>query len=107
MYNAICIPNKQEICTSRDDALNKSIAAFKTPSLRNLGHSAPYMHNGQISDLHAVISFYLAVSINTRQGLFRNPDDDIAKINIKPKDILPLAAFLISLYEDYYSLSYR
>ncbi len=101
IYNAICIHDGYEICTSRDDTLERSIATFKTPSLRNLGHSAPYMHNGQISDLHAVVSFYLAVSINTRQGLIRNPDKDIADINIKPKDIEPLVAFLVSLYEDY------
>ncbi|MEM7400360.1 MAG: hypothetical protein AAF304_00255 [Pseudomonadota bacterium] len=101
LYNLICIKEGEVLCKSRDDTLKKSIALFKTPGLRNLGHSAPYMHNGQISDLHAVISFYLAISINTRQGLVRNPDQDIANINIKPSDIGPLAAFLISLYEDY------
>lgn len=101
IYNLICIDNGKVLCTSRKDTLEKSVARFKTPSLRNLGHSAPYMHNGQISDLHAVVSFYLAASINTREGLFRNPDEDIAKIQIKPKDINPLALFLISLYEDY------
>ncbi len=102
LYNLICIKEGEVLCKSRDDTLKKSIARFKTPSLRNLGHSAPYMHNGQISDLHAVVSFYLAISINTRQGQIRNPDEDIANINIKPKDIEPLAAFLISLYEDYH-----
>ena len=101
IYNAVCISEGNEICTSRDDTLKRSIATFKTPSVRNLGHSGPYMHNGQISDLHAVVSFYLAVSINTRQGLIRNPDQDIENIHIKPKDIQPLVDFLISLYEDY------
>ena len=101
IYTAICISEGYEICTSRDDTLKRSIATFKTPSVRNLGHSAPYMHNGQISDLHAVVSFYLAVSVNTRQDLIRNPDEDIANIHIKPKDIQPLVDFLISLYEDY------
>lgn len=101
IYGSICLKGGMDVCTSRDDILKRSIAAFKTPSLRNLGHSAPYMHNGQISDLHAVISFYLAISINTRQGQVRNSDEDIAKISIKPQDIQPLAAFLISLYEDY------
>ncbi|MBT8123505.1 MAG: hypothetical protein KJO81_01630 [Gammaproteobacteria bacterium] len=101
LYNIICIQNGIVACKSRDDILQKSVARFKTPSLRNLGHSAPYMHNGQISDLHAVMSFYLAASISTRQGQFRNPDENIAKIEIKPKDLNPLALFLISLYEDY------
>ncbi len=98
--NLICGTNT-EACNSDDHALQRSIATFKTPSLRDLGHSAPYMHNGQISDLRAVIGFYLAVSVNTRQGMIRNADDEIAKINIKPKDISPLVLFLESLYEDY------
>lgn len=101
IYNLICIKDGEVVCKSRDDALERSLASFKTPSLRDLGHSAPYMHNGQISDLHAVVGFYLAGSINTRDGQFRNPDEDIAKIDIKPKDVIPLTLFLISLYEDY------
>jgi cytochrome c peroxidase len=101
LYSLICIKDGKVVCTSRNNVLEKSVARFKTPTLRNLGHSAPYMHNGQISDLHAVTSFYLAASINTRQGQFRNPDEDIAKIDIKPKDLNPLVLFLRSLYEDY------
>jgi cytochrome c peroxidase len=101
IYNLICIQNEVIVCKSRDDALQKSVARFKTPSLRNLGHSAPYMHNGQISDLHAVMSFYLAASTNARQEQFRNPDENFTKIDIKPKDLNPLVLFLTSLYEDY------
>jgi cytochrome c peroxidase len=33
-------------------------AAFKTPTLRNVTETAPYMHNGQFTDLNAVLSFY-------------------------------------------------
>lgn len=101
IYYLICMEDGENVCKSKDDALNRSLAAFKTPSLRNLGHSAPYMHNGQISDLHAVVGFYLAASINARNKQFRNPDKDITKIDIKPKNVIPLTLFLISLYEDY------
>jgi len=101
LYNLICIKDGVVACKSRDDTLQRSIARFKTPGLRNLGHSAPYMHNGQISDVHAVMSFYLAASVNTREEQFRNPDKEIANIYIKPKDINPLALFLFALYEDY------
>jgi cytochrome c peroxidase len=31
---------------------------FKTPSLRNVAVTAPYMHNGAFADLHTVILFY-------------------------------------------------
>lgn len=98
--NLIC-KNGNLTCTSDDQALERSIATFKTPGLRNLGHSAPYMHNGQISDLHAVLSFYIAAASSSRQGLFRNADADISNIQIDANDINPLVLFLISLYEDY------
>lgn len=32
--------------------------AFKTPSLRNVGQTAPYMHHGEMTDLAQVVAFY-------------------------------------------------
>ncbi|MDE0153571.1 MAG: hypothetical protein OXN23_06925 [Gammaproteobacteria bacterium] len=88
-------------CKTADQALEQSIAAFKTPTLRDLGHSAPYMHNGQISDLHASVAFYIAASASSRNGTIRNADPELRDIRITPNDIQPLVSFLISLYEDY------
>ena len=85
-----------------DLALQKAVAAFKTPTLRNLGHSAPYMHNGQISDLHATIGFYIAASTSSRNGQIRNADNELKNVRITLGDVQPLVRFLISLYEDYY-----
>ena len=88
-------------CENKDIALQRAIATFKTPTLRNLGHSAPYMHNGQINDLSAVISFYINTSGNHAKSM-RNLDSEIKNIDLRPADIDPLARFLISLYEDYH-----
>ena len=88
-------------CKTMNQALERSVAAFKTPTLRDLGHSAPYMHNGQISDLHASVAFYIAASAGSRSGTIRNADPELQKVRITPKDIEPLVRFLISLYEDY------
>lgn len=33
-------------------------AAFKTPTVRNVGKTAPYMHNGVFKDLEKVVQFY-------------------------------------------------
>ena len=88
-------------CKTADQALERSIAAFKTPTLRDLGHSAPYMHNGQISDLHASVAFYIAASASSRNGAVRNADPELQKVRIAPNDIEPLVRFLIALYEDY------
>ena len=102
IYGALCLTNGLDICTSRDDILKRSIAAFKTPSLRNLGHSAPYMHNGSLKDLASTVSIYQVLSIQTREGMVRNPDPDIANINIQAEDAEIITAFLQSLNEDYH-----
>ncbi len=34
------------------------IGAFKTPTLRNVAKTAPYMHNGMFPDLESVLNFY-------------------------------------------------
>jgi cytochrome c peroxidase len=36
-------------------------AAFKTPSLRDVARTAPYMHDGQFASLEAVVAFYDAL----------------------------------------------
>ncbi len=43
--------------------------AFKTPSLRNVELTAPYMHNGRFYDLAAVIEFY-----DSGGALWQRPD---------------------------------
>ena len=100
LFNLFC--NIENECNNKNHALQKSVATFKTPTLRDLGHSAPYMHNGQISDLHAVIGFYIASSRSSREGRIRNADNELEKIKMTSRDIQPLFSFLVSLYEDYH-----
>jgi cytochrome c peroxidase len=42
--------------------------AFRTPSLRNLAYTAPYMHNGTLATLDDVINFYNRVGGRGRGG---------------------------------------
>ncbi|MDF0674719.1 MAG: cytochrome c peroxidase [Nitrospira sp.] len=81
--------------------LDRAIARFKTPGLRDLGHSAPYMHNGQFDTLDNIIDFYIEVSDQSRAGTLRNGDIQLRGIAMKPDDIASLVAFLKSLNEDY------
>ena len=99
LYAMFC--DQENPCKSKDVALMRSLATFKTPTLRNLGHSAPYMHNGQVSDLHAAIGFYINISNNSAVGSIRNSDHELNNMAINNEDIQPLVQFLISLYEDY------
>jgi len=36
----------------------QDLGAFKTPTLRELTRTAPYMHDGRIATLEAVVEFY-------------------------------------------------
>jgi len=84
-----------------DSLLKLAIASFKTPVLRDLGHSAPYMHTGQFDDLSKAISFYIGSSGLGRSNKLRNGDKALAGIFIRPEHVEPLAAFIKSLNEDY------
>ena len=76
--------------------------AFKTPSLRNVAITAPYMHNGVFSSLEEVVDFYnkgggvgLGLVIDN-QTL---PSD---KLELNDKEIKALVAFMKTLTDKAY-----
>ena len=81
--------------------LPQTIARFKTPGLRDLSHSAPFSHTGQVDTLEGVIKGYISNSDLARSGNLRNADPEMEKIALVEDDILPLKVFLLSLNEDY------
>lgn len=78
-----------------------TIATFKTPVLRDLGHSEPYMHTGQFTNLKEAVEIYVTTSALARAGQLRNTDVELKRINITNKDVEALVAFLQALNEDY------
>lgn len=86
---------------SNQTLLPYTIATFKTPVLRDLGHSDPYMHTGQFTNLHETVAFYVTASALAKAGLLRNADMEITRINIANEDVESLVAFLKALNEDY------
>ncbi len=86
---------------SAEALLPTSVAVFKTPGLRDLGHSAPYMHNGQFDTLEQIVNFYRGSSALARQGTLRNGAAELKGIVLTDVDVAPLAAFLRALNEDY------
>jgi hypothetical protein len=83
------------------DVLPSTVGRFKTPTLRDLGHSQPYFHSGRINSLEGVLGFYRRMSDLARAGNLRNGDPAIAGISIDDRDAAALAAFLRALNEDY------
>jgi cytochrome c peroxidase len=74
---------------SRND---RDRGAFKTPTLREIVRTAPYMHDGSLATLEDVIDFY-------SEGGRANPylDSDIRPRNFTLEEKRALAAFLRSL----------
>lgn len=66
--------------------------AFKTPTLRNIAASAPYLHDGSAKTLEEVIDFY-------DKGGTKNPNlsKEIKPLKLTAQDKGDLAAFLKSL----------
>ncbi|MCE9557074.1 MAG: c-type cytochrome [Planctomycetes bacterium] len=63
--------------------------AFKTPTVRNVEQTAPYMHDGSVKTLDEVVEWY-------DKGGHPNPhlDKDIKKLNLTPEEKADLVAFM-------------
>lgn len=66
--------------------------AYKTPSLRNVALTAPYMHDGSLATLTDVVRFY-NVGGHANDGL----DPRIRPLGLSEVDVADLVAFLESL----------
>jgi cytochrome c peroxidase len=66
--------------------------AFKTPTLREIARTAPYMHDGRFKTLPEVVEFYNA-------GGIKNPflDNTIIPLELTDQEKGDLVAFLRSL----------
>ncbi len=76
------------------DLQGDQLGQFKTPSLRGVADTAPYMHDGRFADLRAVVQFY-----STRQGarVLGHPTTLLQPLNLSDDEVNDLIAFLRSL----------
>jgi cytochrome c peroxidase len=68
---------------------------FRTPGLRDVCYTGPYMHNGYFSTLAEVIAFY-----NEGGGDGQNKDPMLASLNLTTGEQADLVSFLESLCGD-------
>lgn len=66
--------------------------AFKTPTLREIEHTFPYMHDGSLKTLEEVVEYYDKGGIPNK-----NLDERIKKLNLTAQDKADLVAFMKSL----------
>ena len=75
----------------------KNFGQFLTPSLREVARTAPYMHNGMLPTLEAVVDFYNAGGGET---IFRNKDPLLKPLGLNDEEKAALVAFLNALSGD-------
>jgi cytochrome c peroxidase len=99
-YNLYNLGIKDHSLLSTPDLGSNSQRLFRTPSLRNVALTSPYMHNGTIPTLRKVIEFY-------NQGLPENPNVSPSDLSIKIKplklssdEIDDILSFLNALTDD-------
>ena len=76
----------------------QDIGKFKVPSLRNIAHRAPYMHDGRFKKLSQVIDHYSSgIQDHPNLGETLKINGQPRKFNFSPEDKLALIAFLETL----------
>lgn len=96
--HVLSVPDNAKLSTS--DAGVGGTYAFRTPSLRNVSLTAPYMHNGTFQSLNQVVNFYDRIG----DGNSQNPhvsrqqlDANVRRINLRNNEQAQIVAFLNAL----------
>ncbi|MBM3841269.1 MAG: cytochrome-c peroxidase [Verrucomicrobia bacterium] len=81
-----------------------NLGEFKTPTLRNVARTAPYMHDGRFADLRAVLSFYSRLD---QQPAIGHREESLRPLNLSARDMDDLIAFLESLANELPGTQFR
>ncbi|MGR3617266.1 MAG: cytochrome-c peroxidase [Paracoccaceae bacterium] len=71
-----------------------NFGTFRTPSLRGVAKTAPYMHNGSLPDLTAVVQHYNEIDL---ERMHADGEAILQPLNLSVAEISSLVAFLESL----------
>ena len=76
--------------TTRDSNLGE----FKTPTLRNVARTAPYMHDGRFETLEEVVTFYSTLPDEPALG---HREESLQPLGLRGDEVKDLVAFLETL----------
>ena len=82
--------------TRHVDLQHRNFGEFRVPSLRNLGLTAPYIHNGLLPSLRTVISHYSELE---EERLHAHGERILKPLDLTPGEVSDLVAFLDTLNE--------
>ena len=82
-------PDTGRYAVTKNDA---EWGSFKTPTLRDIARTAPYMHDGGLATLEAVVDFYNKGGIKNK-----NLDEKMKPLDLSKAEQTDLVAFLKSL----------
>ncbi len=77
--------------------LERMVGTFKTPRLRNLSSSAPYMHNGAYATLEDTVRQIVRMSAEAQAGTHPNIAEEYRAMRLSEEHVAPLVAFLEAL----------
>ena len=95
--NGLPIKNRADSGRYRHTANLEDLYKFRVPSLRNVEHSAPYMHDGRFLSLDAVLDFYrsgMTIQKNTDPELINENRVGISLTDLEKEKLI---AFLKTL----------
>lgn len=95
LFNGAELNDPGRFAVTRDPAHR---GFFKIPSLRNVGVTAPYMHNGIFRTLREVVDYYNAPDAVVKGSIDR--DKAIQPLNLSAEEVSDLVEFLQSLTDD-------
>ena len=96
--HVLSVPDNAKLAAS--DAGVNGTYAFRTPSLRNVGLTGPYMHNGTFQTLAQVVTFYDRIGDGNSQNprvAGRQLDALVRRINLRNNEQAQIVAFLNTL----------
>lgn len=82
------------------DAEAGVLGHFKTPGLRNVALTAPYMHQGQMATLRQVVEYYSKLDTAVDPADPNHVEALIVKLDLTEREIDDLVAFMESLTSD-------
>jgi cytochrome c peroxidase len=75
-------------------AEHRNFGEFRTPSLRQLMHTAPYMHNGSMGSLREVVQYYNTINV---ERLHADGESILKPLGLSEREVTDLVVFLESL----------